>query len=89
MSADMVTTTTYILDSAPLGKRATYTAANSLIFGLMAFLGSLVGGAFTDCLLTSMNKEQAIFTGLMVSAGLRIITSAGFLFIKETRSMKK
>ncbi|KPV63173.1 MAG: bicyclomycin/multidrug efflux system [Candidatus Bathyarchaeota archaeon BA1] len=84
MSAAMVTSTAYILDSAPLGQRATYTALYNVVFGLATFLGSLIGGMFTDYLSHSYGMEQALFTGLMVSTILRLIMSAGFLAVKET-----
>ena len=84
MSASMVTTTAYILDSAPIGRRATYTGAYNLIFGFASFLGSFIGGIFTDYLSASNGTQQVIFIGLICSAVLRLITSMGFLAIKET-----
>lgn len=89
MSASMVTTTAYILDSAPIGERATYTGAYNLIFGFTSFLGSFTGGIFTDYLSASNETQQVIFIGLICSALLRLITSMGFLAIKETLPPKK
>ncbi|MFQ6086744.1 MAG: MFS transporter [Candidatus Bathyarchaeia archaeon] len=83
-SAVMVTTTTYILDSAPAARRATYTASYNLIFGLATFLGSLVGGMFADGLSALNGIQQTIFTGLIISAIMRLIASTSFLKIKET-----
>jgi MFS family permease len=88
ISAVMVTTTTYILDSAPVTRRATYTASHNLIFGISTFLGSLVGGAFADSLSALNGKHQTIFTGLIISAVMRLIASTSFLAIKETLPKK-
>lgn len=82
-SAAMVTTTTYILDSAPPGKRATYTASYNFVFGLVTFFGSLIGGIFANVLSMS-GVANPIFFGLIISALLRIVTSTSFLKIKET-----
>lgn len=89
MSASSVSATAYILDSAPIGKRDTYTGTYNLIFGLSAFLGSLAGGIFADYLSAANGVEQVIFIGLVTSAMLRLITSVGFLAIKETFPKEK
>jgi len=88
ISAVMVTTTTYILDSAPVTRRATYTASYNLIFGIATFLGSLAGGTFADSLFTSNGTHQTIFTGLIISSIMRLIASTSFLTIKETLPRK-
>jgi MFS family permease len=85
----MVTTTTYILDSAPVARRATYTASYNLIFGISTFLGSLGGGMFADSLSAINGTHQTIFTGLIISAIMRLITSISFLAIKETLFQQK
>jgi MFS family permease len=88
ISAVMVTTTTYILDSAPVARRATYTASYNLIFGTATFLGSLAGGIFADSLSALNDIHQIIFTGLIISAIMRLIASTSFLTIKETLPRK-
>jgi MFS family permease len=89
ISAVMVTTTTYILDSAPVARRATYTASYNLIFGISTFLGSLGGGMFADSLSAINGAHQIIFTGLIISAIMRLIASISFLAIKETLFQQK
>jgi MFS family permease len=84
ISAVMVTTTAYILDSAPATKRATYTASYNLIFGVATFLGSLSGGIFAGSLSATNGESKIIFTGLLISAIMRLIASMSFLAIKET-----
>ena len=80
----MISISAYIMDSAPLGLRANYAASANMIMGTAAFLGSLTGGVFTNQLSALMDERQALFIGLIASSFLRLITSLGFLFIKET-----
>lgn len=89
LSAVTVSSTAYILDSAPEGQRAVYAAANNLVFGLAAFLGATSGGALTHLLSITMGMGKAVFTGLIASAALRLAASAGFLAIKETLPGKR
>ena len=84
MSAVIVSLTAYIMDSAPPGRRANYTAATNMIYGLAAFLGSLIGGIFTMWLSASIGMRQALFIGLVSSATLRLISSLSLLLIRET-----
>jgi MFS family permease len=84
ISAVMVTTTTYILDSAPITRRATYTATYNLIFGVSTFLGSLAGGIFANSLSALIGRNQTIFAGLIISSVMRLLASTSFLAIKET-----
>jgi len=84
ISASMISISAYIMDSAPLGLRANYAASANMIMGTAAFLGSLTGGVFTNQLSALMDERQALFIGLIASSFLRLITSLGFLFIKET-----
>jgi len=84
MSAATVSFSAYIIDSAPPGLRANYVAATNMIMGIATFLGSLTGGVFAGQLSTSIGMEQALFTGLVSSAFLRLIASLGLLLVKET-----
>jgi len=84
IAADVVTTTTYILDSAPIDRRTTYTALYNLIYGIATFLGSLAGGAFAESLSALNGVHQTVFVGLIISAIMRIVASTSFLTIKET-----
>ena len=84
MSAMFVARPTYILDSAPEGKRATYAASNSVVFGLGSSIGSLTGGSLGSHLLSSTDFHGALSTGLLFSALLRLVTGLGFLLVKET-----
>ncbi len=83
-SALMVITTTYALDSAPEGERASYIAAYNTFLGITTCVGSLLGGFFTSLMSVSIGFEKAVFTGLLVSVVMRIITSLGAFKVKET-----
>ncbi|PDM27136.1 hypothetical protein CP083_00305 [Candidatus Bathyarchaeota archaeon B24-2] len=84
MSASIVSLRAYIMDSAPLGHRANYVAAVNLVSGLATSIGSLVSGVFTSQLSVSLGAERALFIGLIFSAILRLVSSSGFLLIRET-----
>lgn len=89
MSCFSVSSTSYILDSAPIGRRGTYIGAYNLVFGFVSFLGSLAGGTFADYLSAANGVEQVVFIGLVLSAVMRLITSVGFMTIKETLPQRK
>ena len=84
MSAATVSFSAYIMDSSPLGMRANYVAASNMVLGIATFLGSITGGVFTSQISSSIGPEKALFTGLVFSAVLRLISSLSLLFIKET-----
>jgi MFS family permease len=84
MASFSVSSTSYILDSAAIGRRGTYTGAYNLVFGFASFLGSFAGGTFADYLSAANGVEQVVFIGLVTSAIMRLMTSVGFMTIKET-----
>ena len=84
MGAWMSSGPTYIIDLAPVEMRATYLAANTAVFGVATFIGNLLGGYVTDNFLSVGGTLQGINTGLMISAGLRLILGLLFLRIHET-----
>lgn len=84
MGAWMSSGSTYIIDLAPVEMRATYLAANTAVFGVATFIGNLLGGYVTDNFLSVGGTLQGINTGLMISAGLRLILGLLFLRIHET-----
>ena len=75
---------TYTIDLAPGELRATYLAASATAFGLASFVGSLLGSYVTEHVLSSGGLE-AITTGLLISAGLRLILGFAFVTTHETR----
>jgi MFS family permease len=80
MSSELV----YVIDIASEELRATYIATNMTGFGLSTFIGSLLGGFITNYLFKVQSSYEGIKTGLLISAGLRLITGLFFLKIYET-----
>ena len=89
MACFSVSSTSYILDSAPIGRRGTYTGAYNLVFGFASFLGSFAGGTFADYLSAANGIEQVVFIGLTTSTVMRLISSIGFMKIRETLPKRK
>ncbi len=86
MGAWMNSESTYTIDLAPGELRATYLAASATAFGLASFAGSLLGSYVTEHVLSSGGLE-AISTGLLISAVLRVIL--GFAFVTAYESKPK
>ncbi len=84
-SSLMVSFSAYIMDSAPPGLRANYIAIVNFVLGLSTFTGSLAGGVYTGYLSNVKGIVNPLFWGLITSAALRIISSFGLFFIKETK----
>jgi MFS family permease len=84
MGAWMSSESTYVIDLAPGELRATYLAASATAFGLASFVGSLAGSFVTEHVLTSGGFE-AINTGLLISAVLRLVLGFAYLSAYESR----
>ncbi len=87
MGAWMGSESTYAIDLAPGELRATYLAASATAFGLASFGGSLLGSFVTEHILTSGGIE-AIKTGLLISAGLRLVLGLAYSAAYESRPGK-
>jgi MFS family permease len=88
MGAWMSSESTYAIDLAPGELRATYLAASATAFGLASFAGSLMGSYVTEHVLTSGGLE-AINTGLLISAVLRLVLGFAFVAAYESRPRKQ
>lgn len=86
MGSWMNSESTYAIDLAPGELRATYLAASATAFGLASFVGSLFGSYVTEHILTSGGIE-AINTGLLISAVLRVVL--GFAYVTAYESKLK
>jgi MFS family permease len=84
MGAWMSSESTYAIDLAPGELRATYLAASATAFGLASFAGSLLGSYVTEHVLTSGGLE-AINTGLLISAVLRLVLGFAYMSAYESR----
>jgi MFS family permease len=88
MGAWMGSESTYVIDLAPGQLRATYLAASATAFGLASFAGSLLGSYITEHVLTS-GGINAINTGLLISAFLRVVLGFAYVAAFESRPRKK
>lgn len=87
MGAWMISEPTYLIDMAPQELRATYLAVNTTVFGISAFLGSLIGGYMTENFFAVGGASNGISLGLIISAALRF--SAGLLYLKIFETFSK
>ena len=87
MGAWMSSEGTYVIDLAPGELRATYIAASATAFGLASFAGSLLGSYVTEHVLTSGGMD-AINTGLVISAVLRVVLGLTYITVFESRPGK-
>ena len=78
-----ITTTAYIIDSAPEGSKGRYVGTYQLIMGLATFLGSLSMGIITELLIPILGKWPAIYTLVLVGLVLRILGGLAFYFVDE------
>jgi MFS family permease len=78
-----ITTTAYIIDSAPEDSKGKYIGAYQLIMGLATFLGSISMGIVTELLIPILGKWQAIYTLVLVVVVLRILGGLAFYFVDE------
>ena len=88
LSAVFVAWPAFILDSAPEGRQATYSGANSFTFGFGSFIGSLVGGYFVNLLSSLIQFNRALSLGLILSAVIRLLSGLSFLVVSETGPRK-
>lgn len=78
-----ITTTAYIIDSAPEGSRGKYIGAYQLIMGLVTFFGSFFMGIVTELLIPILGKWPAIYSLVLVVIFLRILGGLAFYFVDE------
>ncbi|PWI48671.1 hypothetical protein CEE45_05520 [Candidatus Heimdallarchaeota archaeon B3_Heim] len=78
-----ITTTAYIIDSAPEDSKGKYVGAYQLIMGLATFLGSLSMGVLAEFLIPILGKWPAIYTLVLVVMLLRILGGLAFYFVDE------
>ncbi len=83
-----VTTTAYIIDSAPEESKGRYVGLYQLIMGLSTFLGSFTMGIVTELLIPILGKWDAIYTLVLVVMFLRILGGLAFYFVEEPTKPK-
>ncbi len=81
----IVGSSSYVLDLAPDNRKATYASIVGTGMGIVAFTGSLLGGAFLDLMIRLLgNIYSAVFVVLITIAAMRFTAAILFLTIPET-----
>ncbi len=78
-----ITTTAYIIDSAPEESKGRYVGTYQLIMGFATFLGSLSMGVIAELLIPIMGKWPAIYALVLAVIVLRILGGLAFYFVDE------
>ena len=78
-----VTTTAYIIDSAPDESKGRYVGAYQLIMGIVTFLGSFSMGIVTELLIPVLGKWPTIYSLVLVVMVLRVLGGLAFYFVDE------
>lgn len=84
MGAGTVAVNTYILDCAHEEKRASYTAINNLVFGMLSFGSSLIAGAVAEYLTGVLGLASTLRIMLYTISVLRFGSSFLYLKTEET-----
>lgn len=84
IGAGTIAMNSYILDCAHEEKRASYTAVNNLVFGVISFCSSLLSGAVADYLVKTMGLAQTLHIMLYTISVLRFGTAFLYLRVEET-----
>ncbi|MBY9000248.1 MAG: MFS transporter [Candidatus Heimdallarchaeota archaeon] len=80
----MIGESAYILDQATVKEKGTYTGLFYLFLGLATFAGSLISGVLADIFIPILGQWQTIGLFLFIIAGIRFISSFGFLFLRPS-----
>jgi MFS family permease len=78
-----ITTTAYIIDSAPEESKGKYVGVYQLIMGLVTFIGSFSMGIITELVIPILGKWPAIYSLVLVVMFLRILGGLAFYFVDE------
>ncbi|MHA2053068.1 MAG: MFS transporter [Candidatus Hodarchaeales archaeon] len=78
-----VTTTAYIIDSAPEDSKGKYVGVYQLVMGLATFVGSFSMGIVTELLIPTLGKWNAIYTMVIIVIFLRFFGGMAFYFVDE------
>jgi MFS family permease len=84
VGAGTVAMNSYILDCAHEEKRASYTAINNLVFGVISFCSSLLSGATADYLVGIIGLHATLNIMLYIISVLRAGTAFLYLQVDET-----
>ncbi len=82
----MIGESAYILDQATEKEKGTYTGLFYLFLGVATFLGSLISGVLADVFIPILGQLQTIGLFLFIIAGIRLVSSFGFLFLPSSKT---
>ncbi|MHA2314241.1 MAG: MFS transporter [Candidatus Hermodarchaeia archaeon] len=80
----IVSSTAWLLDSAPKIHRGTVVALFNLVTGVSAFSAAMLSGFILDFLVLTIPYGTAVITMMFTIAAIRIFASMGYLTINET-----
>ncbi len=80
----IVSSTAWLLDSAPKKYRGSVVALFNFFTGASSFAAAMVSGFVLDILVLSIPYETAVILMMLTILVLRIITSMGYLTVNET-----
>ncbi len=80
----IVSSTAWLLDSAPKIHRGTVVALFNLVTGVSAFSAAMVSGFILDFLVLTFPYGTVVITMMLTIATIRIFASMGYLTISET-----
>jgi DHA1 family multidrug resistance protein-like MFS transporter len=86
VGAGTVAVSSYILDCAHEEKRASYTAVNNMVFGIISFFSSLLSGAVATYLTATMGLFSTLQIMLLTFTILRIFCA--FLYLKTEETLE-
>lgn len=77
--------TAYIFDIAPEKERGAHLAVFNTFTGIIYFFGALTSGLLGDSMALVMGAHFAVFSMMVLSAVLRLISSSLYLMLREPR----
>ncbi|MHA2378487.1 MAG: MFS transporter [Candidatus Thorarchaeota archaeon] len=77
--------TAYIFDVAPEKERGAHLAVFNTFTGIIYFFGSLTSGLLGDSIALAVGAHFAVFSMMVLSAVLRLVSSSLYLMLREPR----
>ena len=74
----------YLLDISPRDQMGAYSGLNQMGWGVATFIGSLSAGFIAEEIEAVIGTSQMVIITFSVIAGLRLLASLGYFFIKES-----
>ena len=84
VGANVVAHNAYLLDISPRDQMGAYSGLNQMGWGVATFIGSLTAGFIAEEIEAAVGTSQMIIITFSVIAGLRLLASIGYFFIKES-----